>query len=238
MQALDGDAGDGDWPWEEAQVEPNVAEVCREAGWRVVSRNRFNKHKLPQVFSTNSIDKKCIGEIGAVNKYPGWERIRVQVDSGAIDTVAPKNVAAAFDIKETEASRRGMGFVAANGTKIKNYGEKQVVGYTDGGEGVSLRVQCADVKKTLGSVHRMNQGGNVVVLDGDRSYMVNKRTHQKTRIKCEDGQYVIYIWAPGRNKEVPLAEERVKKGNRYSVLAMEEEDDDVGEQGFIGQVMR
>ena len=62
----------------------------------------------------------------AVSKCTGWELTRVQVDSGAIDTVAPKEVAGAFKIRETEASRRGLGFVAANGTKIKNYGEKQV----------------------------------------------------------------------------------------------------------------
>ena len=85
----------------------------------------------------------------------------------------------------------------------------------------------------------MNQGGNVIVLDGDRSYMVNKKTHHKTRIKYEDGQYVLYIWAPGKSREIPAAEEKVKKGNRYSVLAMEEEeDDDEDEQGFIGQVER
>ena len=31
-----------------------------------------------------------------------------------------------------------------------------------------MRIQCADVKKVLGSVHKMNLGGNVVVLDGDK----------------------------------------------------------------------
>ena len=176
--------------------------------------------------SINSVDKKDEKNILAVSKYPGWERIRVQVDSGAIDTVAPKEVASAFRVRETEASRRGLGFVAANGTKIKNYGEKQMVGYTDDGEGVSLKMQCTDIKKTLGSVHRMNQGGNVVALGGDQSYMVNKKTHQKTRIKYEDGQCVFYIWAPGRSKEVPAAERSVLRENRYSILAAEGDSDD------------
>ena len=72
-------------------------------------------------------------------------------------------------MRETEMSRRGIGFVAANGSGIKNYGEKKIVGYTDKGEAVSMRVQCADVKKALCSVHKMNLGGNVVVLDGERS---------------------------------------------------------------------
>ena len=37
--------------------------------------------------------------------------------------------------------------MAASGSSIKSYGEKKIVGYTDNGEAVSMRVQCADVKK-------------------------------------------------------------------------------------------
>ena len=99
------------------------------------------RHDLGHI---HCVDTKSV-HICEVSKYPGWERIRVQVDSGAIDTVAPKEVAAAFNLMETEASRKGMGFVAANGTKIKNYGEKRVIGYTDDGERVSLKMQCANV---------------------------------------------------------------------------------------------
>jgi hypothetical protein len=84
-----------------------------------------------------------------------------------------------------------VGYVAAYGSSIANYGEKRIVGYTDAGEGVSMKIQCADVKKVLGSVHKMNMGGNVVVLDGRRSYMQNKETGQKTRIEYESGQYVM-----------------------------------------------
>ena len=126
----------------------------------------------------------------------GWERIRVQVDSGAIDTVAPKHVAKAFSLMETKMSKKGIGFIAANGSEIKIHGEKKVVGYTDDGEAVAMRMTCADVQKVLGSVHRMNMGGNKVVLDGERRYMENK-TSQKTNIHFEAGQY---IWVPGEVK--------------------------------------
>ncbi len=57
------------------------------------------------------------------------------------------------------------------------------MGYTEDGEGVSLRIQCVDAKKVSGSVHKMNMGGNVVVLDGKRSYLQNKETNEKTRIR-------------------------------------------------------
>ncbi len=62
-----------------------------------------------------------------VRATPGWERVRVQIDSGAIDTVGPKEKAKALDVKETEMSKRGSGYVAASGSSIKNYGEKKIV---------------------------------------------------------------------------------------------------------------
>ncbi len=40
--------------------------------------------------------------------------------------------------------RRRIGYVAADGGNVKNYGEKKIVGYTDDAEGARLRAQCAD----------------------------------------------------------------------------------------------
>ncbi len=41
---------------------------------------------------------------------PGWERVRVHVDSGATDTIGPKEIARAFEMKETQMSRKGIGY--------------------------------------------------------------------------------------------------------------------------------
>jgi hypothetical protein len=161
--------------------------------------------------------------VSAVSEISGWEKVRVQIDSGAIDTVGPKGVAKAFAMKETMMSKKGIGFVAANGSAIKNYGEKRVVGYTEDGEGVSIKITCADVDKVLGSVHRFNAGGNVVVLDGGSSYMQNKKTGQKTRIEYESGQYVMYLWVPSTKEVVERESERILKGNKFALLAMESE---------------
>ena len=109
-------------------------------------------------------------------KRDGWRRIVVQTDSGALDTVTPKDAAPGIMLKETMASKNGIGYVDANGTIIKNYGEKMIKGKTDDGTSVSMAMQCADVTKTLGSVYRMNQGGNAIILDGSNSYMVQKKS--------------------------------------------------------------
>ncbi len=62
-----------------------------------------------------------------------------------------------------------------------------IVGYTDDGGNVSMRVRCADVKKVLRSVLEVNLGGNVVVLDGGESYTQSNENGQKTRIKYGEG---------------------------------------------------
>ncbi len=101
---------------------------------------------------------------------PGWERVGVQIDSGAIDTVGPKEIANAFEMKETEMSKRVVGHVAANGSSVEKYGEKRSW-VTPMTERVPACEPSADVKKLSSSAHKMNFAGNVVGLDGRRSYM-------------------------------------------------------------------
>ncbi len=110
-----------------------------------------------------------------------------------------------------------------NGSGIKNHGEKKIIGHTEDGKGVSLRLQCADAKKVLRSVHKMDMGGNAAVLDGDKSYAQNKETDNKTRINDEQGQYVMCIWAPVKEGEAAKETEKVLKGNRLAILATESE---------------
>ncbi len=69
------------------------------------------------------------GEVNEAREAPGWGKIRVQIDWSAIDTAGPTEIARAFEMKEAAMSKRGLGDVAANGSGIKNYGEKKIVGH-------------------------------------------------------------------------------------------------------------
>ena len=40
------------------------------------------------------------------------------------------------------------------------------------------------------------------MLDGDRSYTQNKEANEQTRINHEQGQRVMYLWAPVKEGEV------------------------------------
>ncbi len=64
--------------------------------------------------------KKTEGEWSEVRASPGLGRVRVQIDSGAIDTVGPKEIAKAFEVKETEMPKRRIGQVAASGSSIES----------------------------------------------------------------------------------------------------------------------
>ncbi len=97
------------------------------------------------------------------------------------------------------------------------------MGSTDDGESVSKRVQRADVKKALCSAHKMNLGGNVVVLDGVKIYTQNKENGHKTRINYEEGQRVVRLRLPAKEKEAQEETEKALKGNRFAILAAENE---------------
>ena len=95
---------------------------------------------------------------------------------------------------------------------------------TDDGEPISMRITFADVRNVLGSVHKMNLGGNAIVLDGDRSYMQNKSTGRKTRISYDGGKYIMHVWVPAKEKEAREESAKVLKGNKFAIQATEDEE--------------
>ncbi len=126
--------------------------------------------------------------------------------------------------KENVMSKTGFGHVATNGSRIKNDGEKRIVGHTEAGDGVSMKIQSADVKKALGSVHKMDLGGNAVALDGNKSYAQNKESGRKTRTEYEGGQCVVYLWAPSDRRMKDEEESKMLKGSKLAILATENEE--------------
>ena len=76
----------------------------------------------------------------------------------------------------------------------------------------------------------MNLGGNVIVMDGDRSYMQNKETGRKTEIVYDHGKYIMHVWVHAKERAVKAASEKVLKGNKFAILAAE------SEEGFTRRV--
>ncbi len=70
--------------------------------------------------SVEKFIKKTRGEANEIRAMPG----RVQIDIGAIDAVGPKEISTAFEMKNAEMSKRGIGYVAAGGSSVENYGRR------------------------------------------------------------------------------------------------------------------
>jgi hypothetical protein len=211
-----------------------------EGDWQqVVNRRLFRPQHSPWISVQNQnpgvylIERENDASINAVQtiKEGGWSKLRIQMDSGAIDHVMPKDAAPGVSMHPTKASQSGRGYSAANGTKIGNHGEKVLRGVTEEGNQFAMAVQCADVTKTLGSVHRLNQGGNAVIFDGDRSYMIHKATKTITPIKQENGQFIMHLWV---KDDVTKKVEYQGKGNRFAALIEENQEE---EQSFQRQAV-
>ena len=54
-----------------------------------------------------------------------YDMAKVAADSGAADHVAPVQTASRLEVRDTEASRQGVNYVAANGHKIANLGANE-----------------------------------------------------------------------------------------------------------------
>ena len=102
-----------------------------------------------------------------------------------------------------------MCYHAANGTPIQNKGKNDLRGLTDEWQPISMTMQVCDVNRPLGSVRRICEAGNTVIVDDDFSRIVNKRTGSITPIERKsNGVYVLDMWIPSRKedpnpKEVP-----------------------------------
>ena len=90
------------------------------------------------------VSSVCVGGAG-VPDVPSWsldpdlgqlpcpDTGETIVDSGAADTVSPKHVADGIPTKPTKASMSGKDYKAANGTPIRNYGQKRIEGLDKNG---------------------------------------------------------------------------------------------------------
>ena len=101
------------------------------------------------------------------------------------------------------------------------------------GVDISMAVQVADGKRSLASVYRMYQTGHKVVLDGESSYMVHKKSGRVTPIELKDGQFLFHVWV---NKLgcVGNSSSDVFKGSKFAALATQEEDEEVGGVEAVG----
>ena len=137
--------------------------------------------------ATMGVDKKPLRSAG----YG-----KITIDSGAAESVLPTDLVPNETLIEGDAKRRGVKYVAANGGKMENMGEKRVRFRRHGAAGVnSIMFQVTGVGKPLASVSRILDKGNGVVFSrkGEGSYIINEKTRERIPIKEEKGTFVIDV---------------------------------------------
>ena len=98
------------------------------------------------------------------------------------------------ELREGEASRRGVQYEVANGVCTPNLGEKTFLVTT--GEGVSkvVTAQVCEVNKPFLSVRKVVAGGNRVVFDQEGSYIEDKTTGERMRMEEKNGMQILKAW--------------------------------------------
>ena len=146
----------------------------------------------------------------------------MKIDSGAVDTVMPPKVARYFPLEETERSRAGAGYLAANNSVIKHYGMRRLTGQSDVYRPMSMVAQVADVKSTLVSVHRLLEAGNRVHFEPGDCYVEHIRSGVRTDIIERNGAFEVGFWVP-RAQGNPGGEPAVKTVGKPSFARPDKE---------------
>ena len=121
----------------------------------------------------------------------------ITVDSGSHHNVMPKRLIRKSKIRESEFSRRGLHYIAANKGRIPNEGEADFVFTTNEGIEETWIFQMAEVNKALASIADRVDSNYKVVFDKDAdagrdiSYMLNKTTKRAIKMTRIGNVWVI-----------------------------------------------
>ena len=136
--------------------------------------------------------------LNAFSKDGVWEEIEMAVDSGATETVANDGMLSSIPTEPGPASKRGVEYEVANGTRIPNEGEMRFEAVTGEGQHRKLVVQVCDVNQGLLSVSKATAANNRVVFDKDGSYIENKDSGEVTWLEEKKGMYMLKLWVRKR----------------------------------------
>ena len=95
-------------------------------------RNRFQVLEEPLEVSIGGLESEVFVE---TLKPAG--KGRITIDSGAAESVLPVGMLPGEETVEGESKRKGVRYVAANGGKMENHGEKRVRFRRNGSEAVN-----------------------------------------------------------------------------------------------------
>jgi len=130
----------------------------------------------------------------------GWRKVTVTVDSGSADHVAPEEEFSSSPLEESEGSKKGRRYIAANGQRVPNLGQRKVEMSTEDGQGLHVCWQVTKVVKPLLSVSKLTSNGNVVILDKYHPRIIGYNGHI-TWLRRVNGTYECDLWVKEAKKK-------------------------------------
>ena len=158
----------------------------KERKKRVAREKQAAEIKILQVIEPEGVN--------AVSKPGEWQEIEMAVDSGATETVMGEEMLTEIEIKPGMASKRGVKYEVANGTRIPNLGERKFMAHSEEGAIRNITAQVCDVNKALLSVKKVVGAGNRVVFDDTGSYIEDKRNGEKMWLREDNGMYMLKMY--------------------------------------------
>ena len=168
------------------KVHQPYRKMPRVSKWKKADDIRVEKVKPIRTIEPESIN--VISDDGQ------WEEIEMAVDSGATETVANEEMLSSIPTEPGVASKRGVEYEIADGTRMPNEGEKKFEAMTGEGQHKKLVVQVCGVNQGLLSVSKATAAHNRIVFDEDGSYILNKENGEVTWLKEKKGMYMLKLW--------------------------------------------
>jgi len=160
---------------------------------RIQPDERTNQEKRIHMRSMRKPLDCCPVEIASKRQKKPIGAGKITIDSGAAESVMPMEMLKEIQLKESKGSKAGVQYIAANGGRMPNLGEKQVHFKTSDGAESNVVFQVTHARKPLASVSKMVKKGNRVIFSPSGSYIENIATKKRIDMQEVNGTYQIDV---------------------------------------------
>ena len=132
----------------------------------------------------------CASPRKVIEVKDNWVYTRAIMYTGAAGHVMPSETFSRVKLDRTSTTKK---FVAANGEKIKDLGEKTIPFRSVEGVHRCFEFRSARVVKPLISMRKVVQAGNVVVLDEKNPHIPNNRDGTVIKLDVNNGVHHVHV---------------------------------------------
>ena len=123
----------------------------------------------------------------------GCHIVEAVVDSGAEQSVVPPGIFPGT-VRPSAMSLSGRAYRAANGSRIKNLGEMDLLFHTESGQKCGLPVQVAEVERPLIAASQLGAAGNKVELEDHGGSIIHKKSGRTIPLQRKGGVYILRMY--------------------------------------------